>query len=276
MSKTVELDVTERFGVKDLDDNELYFCLFEKCSYSRTPSSSSSSGEQSVLFSTGQASDWAIKLIYRKNRLEKVFTRLGEAEIVTIEDLIKRELLSPPIQKIRRMFMFASLPVKGFFLVKDKFQLCPPPSNASKPPFLCAEHPFVCEISASSSNLPLLNNFRLTVRFQEIGLLLNLLLEFGIRFPSKMGRHVWVIGKTERRSCNGEKHFSELCQEGYTVEGFNAVAEEFSETRGWCPLEEVESKVYYHQLGISPVRDALKVAEDTQKLVNKYFLWWIL
>lgn len=266
MSKSVELDVTERFGVEKLDVNELIFCLREFYSYS---SYSSSSGEQSVLYCKEQTSDWEIKLIYQKNQLRKVFARLGEAEIVKIESLIKRELQSTTVQSINRMFMFASMPVEGFFSVADQFQLYPPPSNAPKPSFLWAEHPFVCEFSAASSKVWSLNDFRRTVRFQEIGLLLNLLLDSGVRLPSNMARCVWVIKKTNKSPCNGEKYSSQLCQEGYIVKDFNRTTDKFSELRDWHPLEEAAPEVYYHQLGISPGH-TLKVAIDTRELANKF------
>jgi hypothetical protein len=265
MSKPVELDVTERFGVGALDDIELCFFLFERYSYS---SLSPSSGEQSVLFCPEQFSDWVIKLIYRKKGLEKVLTRLGEAEIVKLEDQIKRDLLSPTVQSIERVFMFASIPVEGFFSVADQFQLFPPPSNAPKPPSPLGPNPFVCEISVSSSNVPSLRMFRRTVRIQEIGLLLNLLLEFGIRFPPVMQGLTWV---TRKSSCKGERSVSEFCVEGYSVEGFSVVAEKFSDARGWSPLEEVAPEVYYHQLGIDLGKPTLKVATDTRELAGKYF-----
>lgn len=96
-------------------------------------------------------------------------------------------------------------------------------------------------------------------RQMEVGLVLNLLFEFGVQIPMNGGA-TWVIRPT--RNSEHPTVVSELLQSGYIVDGVAGQLPSFFDTAPLSPLNQTQPKQYYSQLGI-PSGRSLEAATDT-------------
>ncbi len=261
MGEFRERDVTKQFGVGEFADYELALCLFEIYPCGAYPP-----GGNEYFFSKTPDADWEIKLCYRKNKLVAARARLRKEDISKIQNHVNNCLRVEKISSIGRAVMFAAKPVEGSFPVQNHFQLLPPPPNAPLPDCIGSGFPFICEFSYPSSPISWKN---ISTRFnyqREIAYLLNLLLEFGVKLPSRVATHIWVIEKD-----NNGRSYSALRQPGYLIEGFEGTCERFSEREGIPELASVDPAEYYNEIGGIPGHAALKIASNTKELTLGYF-----
>lgn len=264
MPKTIGVDVTKRLRINEIDDSELAHCIGELFPYSFFD------GERDVMYSNDKDNDWLIKFTYSKKKLIRATARLHEPKISEIEEHISNIFFGPTTPSVQRDYMFSSKPMEGFMLAPNWFQLTPVPQNAPKAPYLWAEHPFVCEFLIPSSGMRSIDLFRRTRHYQEIGLLLNLIIEFGVRIQPKKGQPVWIIEPKAEQDSGKIKMASKFRQRGYSIEDHRVTAQSFSTTDHLNPLEAIYPDEYYYQIGIQH-NTSLRISTDTIGLIAKFF-----
>jgi hypothetical protein len=90
--------------------------------------------------------------------LRLAFTRAGRFEAIPEPSLSDEDaqtlikVIGEPgrTPTVWRVVLFASLPVKGTFRYRDRWQIRPVPDDAPKPSFAMAPHPFVLELKGSA------------------------------------------------------------------------------------------------------------------------------
>ncbi len=101
----------------------------------------------------GRVKDYALRLIYDRNRLAEIIPgpALTAVDANTLRSRIETELLTPGGARVGRVILFSSVPVTGCFRYENLFQLVPVPPEAPRPAFTMGEHPLLLEFSFRTS-----------------------------------------------------------------------------------------------------------------------------
>lgn len=181
-----------------------------------------------ALLFPGDQEQYSVRLVFDKKYALKdaeAGPRLGDPDLSELNDLIKREILTPGPPKVAAWTLFAALPVSGRFRWNDDFQILPVPQDAPRPEFLLADHPFLLQFRFAGSSNGMVEQARRHRRGLELELLLSGLVANHIR-SDRTTVHRWVIlppaGDPPRILP------SILCQMGYHYEGSRGVQDAFT------------------------------------------------
>jgi hypothetical protein len=155
--------------------------------------------------------------------------------------------------------------VSGWFRFQDIFQFFPLPSDAPRPQFLLADHPFILEFKYQSSSSASISIQREQRIGREIELICSALL-----FPK-----VWSIGsQTQYRwtfeiTADGNP-ISKFRQEGYVWRDAIIETNDFSQPGDLSSIAIVDNQTYYSRRGLSPGQD-LDIPEDFVPLLTVFW-----
>lgn len=167
----------------------------------------------------------------------------GESALHELEGQV-REAVSQDGTEIARQYLHSMYITDSFYRYGDDFQILPAPPDAPHPTFLHAPHPFLLEYRFETSPNSIVSQHRSMRRFSELCFVLNALLHT-LTLPRNTGAHEWVV-------IAGPEWESKYLQVGYWggKQYRPKSADGFSTVEGLKPLERVDAKSYYTQIGV--------------------------
>ncbi len=192
--------------------------------------------------------EWVLSLRYSEGALIDALT--GPAFTDQIGEQISRALvdsLDGTTRKVWRIPMFSLRRVEGWYQHEDKFLIRPAPAEAPPPDVEYAEHPWVLEFAFVDSPTHQVRMLRTERHTYELVLVLNLLLGGQVNAPSNRARHHWVYARSADDASG--TFLPEWRQEGYSIPGFELLADGFSDIGSWSPLAEDPTDAYYSRRG---------------------------
>jgi len=142
---------------------------------------------------------------------------LSEQELNELLEQVEADLKDNRIAEYGAEILFARRPVTGAFrFTSIPMQILPPPPEASLPPNMSADHPFVLEYPLQCSQTPQVRYLRRRKNAVEWAWVLNALLYGSIKYSGSRPRQMWAI---QSRESNFVPFWA---QEFYTVPGFRA------------------------------------------------------
>jgi hypothetical protein len=188
----------------------------------------------------------------------------AETDFVRLKQEIDREAAGATT-KVRRNWVFASVPTTGSWRYRDRFQLCAPPPPAPLPDQLVADHPLVLEVTFVDSEHSILQINRSLVATRQIELLLSVLIRFGIHALMPSARKVWAyVHKQQEPLVLG----SELRQVGYTCDDFTVITGDFSPPGAALPVVALSEYVNTPWIGVD---ETLSVPAGLEQLLDVYY-----
>jgi hypothetical protein len=194
--------------------------------------------------------------------LKLAFARAGRFEAIpepslTDEDaqtLIRviNELEGGRTPTVWRVVLFASLPVKGAFRYRDRWQIRPVPEDAPQVPFVMAPHPFVLEAKGSAVSDPFVRWLQGGKLLREAELILSLVLHGGLSPDrSSSPSHEWVVLPGWEYSEDHPSPTSVLAQTSYFMPTMPGPGDDFSDIAGIEPIRLIPGNDYFERRGIS-------------------------
>ena len=194
--------------------------------------------------------------------LRPAFTRAGRFEAIPepslsdedAQTLIKviGELEGGRTPTVWRVVLFASLPVKGTFRYRDRWQIRPVPDDAPKPSFAMAPHPFVLEVKGSAVSEGFVRWLQGGKLLREAELVLSLVLHGGLAPDrSTSPSHEWVVLPGWEYSEDRPSPTSLLAQASYFMPTMPGRGDDFSDVAEVEPMRLVPDEEYFGRLGTS-------------------------
>ncbi|NKE72827.1 hypothetical protein [Candidatus Manganitrophus noduliformans] len=237
-----------------------------------------------TFFRSGQPKgeeNFALRLTIKNGHITKVIQgpALSDEDLEQIHNKIEQNLLQLTGDHFHRGVLFSSTPIQGSWRYKDKFQILPPPPESPMPgpghDFGFARYPFVLELKYSGSANFKINMMRGTKTTEELSYLFSSLLEGSIYGLGQRPRSHWVL-LPERRSF-WQRLFAKtrrwdvgFCNEFYTLGDMGKI-HKFSSNDHLPPLPFEESKKYYLERCDSLNSDGLKLPENFEESLDRFF-----
>jgi hypothetical protein len=224
-------DLTDRFSLSLIDHQELLLVLTLRYATCWRIS------DNEISFPASD--DYRLKLEMHHGQITKISSgpSLAEQELAELLDQVESDLKDNVIDGYGFEILFASKPVKGGYRFKTlPIQISPAPSEAPRPPFLNADHPFVLEYPIRRCRTPNVRFLRRTKNAIEWAWALNALLSSSIKYASSRSRSFWAIKSMEL----GPPFWA---TENYIVGGFEAIRGQLSEQTSELPV--VPAETYY-------------------------------
>jgi hypothetical protein len=224
--------------------------------------------EESEVFYCKDNDGWAIRLQYKG---DAVVSAEGGAQLTT-EDLaslstrVRSDLLGAGTRVVGREIIFTTLPVRGVFRVDDLFQLSPMPEQAPRSNRLLGDHPCVLEIPYVAARSAWLDSARYGQASRDLELILNVLLNGGVRRAARDRGPCWIT----ESPVDGSAPQSHIAARGYHVELGDIDPHAFSAGNESPPMPVVDRATYYHRLGAVPPFEQ-EVASDTASVARTFF-----
>jgi hypothetical protein len=182
-----------------------------------------------------------------------------------LQSKIFSDLVEDEGTSIQRCILFASQPVMGCFRSRtDRLRILPPPTNAPKPPYLVADHPFVLEFPMHGSKNSLISILRRTRQMLEWVSVLNAILTPKIRALGPRMRHMWALCPAVGSDTSYQR--VNFVQEYYAVDGFAGEASAFSDDARPAPTA-LQSDYYGNTL--RPTQE-LDVPDCLSELIESF------
>ena len=252
-------ELWQRFKADHLLHSELVAVIASKFSQARAP-------EPDVV-EYGPEGGPAVIIRYRDEALISI--EPGPSLDPEMVDLIESEIMQELDYEhdiVSRAFLFADIPVNGWWRYGDMFQIMPAPPEAPRPIMLMADHPFVLEFVIHESQVGSITWARREARLRQLRLVLNALLFYSIRPLQGQGRH-WVHVFDREQPSYGP---TVLADEGYTVDGFSLSAENFTNLDVSQAIVVEPDEDHYGRLGLRGGED-LSVPTSLQVLLDGFF-----
>lgn len=241
MPKFKPVSIKEALRVGEVDDEELATVLGSI--FPRGAQFTSNEVEY-----RNEADEWILSLRYSEGILVDAST--GPAFKPAVEKQIQQALtesLDGTDRKVWRTPMFSLKSIEGWYRHNDDFLIRPAPENAPRPREEFAQHPWVLEFSFVDTTDFQVRILRTQRRAYELSLLLNLLLGGQIDQPTNRARKHWVYVPPPDGTPGISS--SSWLQEGYFIPDFELLADDFSDTSTWSPLNISPTEEYYSRRG---------------------------
>lgn len=216
-----ELDITSRFSLDQIDQNELLDILSVRYATCWRVS------KHAITFPA--AADYKIRLKVRHGQIEKVFAgkALTDAELSDLVAQIEGDLRHDRIAEYGIEILFAHRPVTGGFrFAALPMQISEAPAEAPRPPHLSAHHPFILQYPMRAYQTPELRMRRRHKNAIEWAWVLNALLHGGITtYSGPRSPQMWAIRDdvfapfwaSRSYSFNGSRIFANVLSEEATL-----------------------------------------------------------
>jgi hypothetical protein len=169
-------------------------------------------------------------------------------------------------EEIGREALFTRDPVNGAWRYRDHFQILPVPAHAPKPKFGLQPHPFLIEFWFPKAGDPFRNMARRSRRVQELHLLLNALLDTGIRRIEGY-RPTWMALPDD----DGAPTLSVGClYHCYTYQGFQPKSDELTPLQGFPKMPIVSASDYYSRRSWSPL-EPFDLPDNLEESLDFFF-----
>ncbi len=206
---------------------------------------------------------YALRLEYnRELELTGAFAeeRLTEQDIETVHEQLSHNYFESAGAGVGQAILFASGPVEGWWVYREKFRIVPVPPDAPRAPFLLAAHPFLLEFAYDRSPDFMVSMMRRHREQHRIALLLSSLLRGSITwyFAKSIGNssHVWVQLPDPAPNWNVA-----YCQIAYEHASILRAVESFTPIDGLDAIPEVPAESYYRP-GYIHGLDELELPDD--------------
>ena len=224
--------------------------------------------EESEVFYCKDNDGWAICLQYKGDAVisAKEGAQLTTEDLAMLGMRVQSDLLGVGTRVIGREIVFTTLPVRGVLRVDDLFQLSPVPEHAPRANSLLGDHPCVLEIPYIAARAAWLDSARYGLASRDLELLLNVLLNGGVRRAARDRGPCWIV----ESPVAGSLAQSHIAAKGYHFAPWNFDPHTFSSETGVPAMQVVDREMYYHRLGTMPPFEQ-EVASDTASLVRLFF-----
>jgi hypothetical protein len=210
--------------------------------------------------------------------LRLAFTKAGRFEVIPESSLSDEdartlirmigELEGGRTPAVWRVVLFASLPVKGAFRYRDRWQIRPVPEDAPQPPFVIAPHPFVLEAKGSAVSEAFVRWLQGRKLLRETELILSLVLHGGLAPDrSTSPSHEWVVSPGWEFSEDSPSPTSFLAQASYFMPTIPGPDDDFSDIAEIEPISLVPHDDYFGRRGIN-VDQMLELPANLAALVD--------
>jgi hypothetical protein len=209
------------------------------------PFSRYESGEDVDYFKDG---DQALRLTYHAGELADIGRgpALTDGDVAALRDEIQVKLLADGTAVFRQL-AFAHVPVTGGWRYRARFQICPAPDEAPRPPVQMGDHPFVLEVVHRASPDPLIASERGRRLAQEINLLLAAFVPAIKALRLEVSEQNWSIPLPPD---GWEPMTPKWTQRGYFYDGFQPLQSRFTRLPNRS-LQLVEDAEFYGRIAVS-------------------------
>jgi hypothetical protein len=215
---------------------------------------------------------YALRLEYNRN-LEPTGAfaeeALTERDIETVRARLHNNYLESAGTGVGQTVLFVSGPMEGWWGYRDRFQIIPVPSEAPRPPFLIAAHPFLLEFTYDRSPDGFVSGHRRQRDGYRIALLLSSLLRRSITWypPKAVGNlnHAWV-----QLPNSGHEWNVAYCHIMYEHLSIAHIRDAFTPTDGLPSIPLVPAENYYQPDHIRG-GDGLELPDDLEESFDLFF-----
>jgi hypothetical protein len=190
---------------------------------------------------------------------------LSDARLAELREKVQGDLCGPASTRVGVAILMGTYDVRDALRVGDTLQMLPVPPESPRPPYVVAPHPFVLEFTYLRSRDPMVDIARQRRRAQDLGLLLNVLLEGVTDPPPRFGRQEWVMeiepGAPEPMRCS-------LRQVGYIPKGMPPHSGAFTPIDGYSAMSVVENLDWIEAMRAGT--EALRVQGFVAPLILSY------
>ncbi len=190
-------ELLTRLHVKEMEHFEL-----QTLALAQFNGASSPSPEEVIFPGVSDPEKVALRFKLKKGQLVAIERgpALKEADLAALQSEIEMDLALEP-SKVGTQVLFAGAPVTGAYRFQDAFQLLPVPPDAPRPNVVVwADQPFMLQFTYKPSRNAWLHSARGRAGARRLQLVLNLLLERGIRSIDPNSPNRWVVPLQDRTS----------------------------------------------------------------------------